>query len=194
MQCEIIRDTQTIAGPMSFEPDRVRDIIMRLGGDYRLVPNGLINAIHMGTISVLPVRYVKPDIAVTQTFGTPERTASQEEVTYTYPVVERNPDEVLEEQREAKLQEINTAYTAAVTPLIKDYPEVEQQTWIAQEQEARAYLKWHTDPQREAPITPVLDNANMFTQAQQMTGKRQRLVKLARAAEALDALESIRWQ
>ncbi|WP_252109040.1 MULTISPECIES: hypothetical protein [unclassified Halomonas] len=129
------------------------------------------------------------------------------------------PDEA-EELKSAiadKIEEINAAYTAAVTPMIRDYPEIEQSTWWAQEGEARAYLAWFDEQQGEPPATPVLDNilagrngddgsetlwelclavmenAAMFTQAQQMTGKRQRLAKQARSVETRDALDAIDW-
>lgn len=125
--------------------------------------------------------------------------------------------ELLAEAQAAKITEINDAYSAEAEPLIKDYPEVEQATWIAQEAEARAYLEWHADPQGDAPATPVLDyiligrngedgtetlaelcqavvsNAERFTQFQQLTGKRQRLVKAVRAAEAVEAVNAIQW-
>lgn len=129
----------------------------------------------------------------------------------------KTPEELLAEAQAAKIREINAAYTEQVQPLIKDYPEIEQQTWIAQESEATAYLTWYVDQQGDAPAAPVLDNilagrngddgtetmqelclavrenADMFTQAQQLTGKRHRLVKQVRAAEALDALDGIVW-
>ncbi|RUR51536.1 hypothetical protein [Vreelandella populi] len=125
--------------------------------------------------------------------------------------------EKLADAQAAKIEQINGAYTAQVRPLIKDYPEIEQQTWIAQEAEARAYMAWHADQQGNAPATPVLDNilagrngdngsetlqelslavlanADMFTRAQQLTGKRQRLVKQVREAKALEALDGITW-
>ena len=115
------------------------------------------------------------------------------------------------------VQRINDAYTAEASPLIKDYPEVEQKSWLAQEREARAYLAWHSDRQGDAPETPVLDNilmgrngesgtetlhelsvavmdnANAFTAFQQLTGKRQRLVKQIRNAETLEAVEAVTW-
>lgn len=125
--------------------------------------------------------------------------------------------EKLAEAQAKKIKEINAAYTEQVQPLINDYPEVEQQTWIAQEQEARAYLVWHDGQQGDAPETPVLnsilvgrngddgtetmqelclavrENANMFTQAQQLTGKRHRLVKQVRAAKTEDVANAVSW-
>ncbi|QKS24175.1 hypothetical protein [Vreelandella titanicae] len=132
---------------------------------------------------------------------------------------EMNPTatEILNEVKARKIQEINAAYTAEAQPLIKEYPLVEQQSWTAQNTEARAYLAWHADQQGAAPGTPVLDNilmgrngetgtetlqqlclavienAEMFTQFQQLTGKRQRLVKAVRAAEAVEEIELISW-
>ena len=129
---------------------------------------------------------------------------------------EMNPTaaEILNDVKARKVQEINDAYTAEAQPLIKEYPLVEQQSWTAQNTEARAYLAWHADQQGTAPGTPVLDNilmgrngetgtetlqqlclavienAEMFTQFQQLTGKRQRLVKAVWAAGAEDELIS----
>lgn len=129
----------------------------------------------------------------------------------------KTPEELLADAQAAKINEINAAYTEQVQPLVKDYPEIEQQTWIAQESEATAYLAWHNDQQGDAPATPVLDNilagrngndgtetlqelclavrenADMFTQAQRLTGKRQRLVRAVRAAETEDAAKAINW-
>ena len=131
---------------------------------------------------------------------------------------EPDPIEELENARANKIREINALYVESITPLIREYPEIEQKTWLAQESEARAYLEWEefggdSDP----PLTPVLDNillgrngengtetlkelclavlenADMFTLAQQLTGKRQRLVKEARLAEAVEEIELINW-
>lgn len=125
--------------------------------------------------------------------------------------------EILASAQASKIREINEAYTAQAQPLIKDYPGVEQQSWSEQNREARAYLAWHDDQQGAVPATPVLDNilagrngedgtetmqelciavvgnADMFTQFQQLTGRRQRLVKAVRAAESEDAVNGIDW-
>lgn len=125
--------------------------------------------------------------------------------------------ELLAEAQSAKIREINDAYTAAAEPLIKEYPEIEQQSWTEQNREARAYLDWHAAPQGDAPATPVLDNillgrngedgtetlaelceavvsnAERFTLFQQITGRRQRLVKAVRAAETEEAANAIEW-
>lgn len=125
--------------------------------------------------------------------------------------------ELLDAAKQTKIEEINSEYTAAVKPLIKDYPDIEQATWWAQEGEARAYLEWLENQQGDTPATPVLynilegrnaddgaetlhelclavmDNAAMFTQAQLLTGKRQRLVKKVRKAETQESLDLINW-
>ncbi len=116
-----------------------------------------------------------------------------------------------------KLQEINAAYTAAAQPLVKEYPEVETKSWDQQKADAEAYLSWHETQQGDPPQMMVLDkilagrngddgtetlhelclavqrNAAAFAEFQLLTGKRQRLAKLARAAETLEALEAIQW-
>ena len=133
------------------------------------------------------------------------------------PSYSEDPATAFELLKQRKIVEINAAYVDAITPLIKEYPEIEQATWLVQEGEARAYLAWHENVQGEAPATPVLDNillgrngedgtetlhelsaavienADMFTQAQQLTGKRQRLVKGARKAETVEDIELIEW-
>ncbi|QPI65939.1 hypothetical protein [Vreelandella venusta] len=125
--------------------------------------------------------------------------------------------ELLADAQAAKIAEINAAYAAEAEPLIREYPAIEQQTWLAQEAEARAFLAWHEDTQSEQPSTPVLnaillgrngedgtetmtelcaaviENAEMFTQFQTLTGKRQRLVKAVRAAETDEAANAISW-
>lgn len=129
----------------------------------------------------------------------------------------KTPAELLAEAQVAKIKEINAAYSAEAEPLVRDYPEIEQATWIAQEAEARAYLTWYADPQDQAPATPVLDNillgrngedgtetlehlahavlanAAMFTEFQQLTGRRQRLVKKVREAETVEGVNAIEW-
>lgn len=129
----------------------------------------------------------------------------------------KTPEELLAEAQVKKIAEINAAYTAEAEPLVRDYPEIEQQTWTEQNREARAYLTWYADPQDEAPATPVLDNillgrngedgtetlehlahavlanAAMFTEFQQLTGRRQRLVKAVREAGTVDAVGAIQW-
>ena len=129
----------------------------------------------------------------------------------------KTPVELLSDAQAAKIAEINDAYTAAAKPLVKDYPEVEQQTWALQDAEAKAYLAWFEDQQGGAPATPVLDqilagrngedgtetmhelciavrgNAEMFTQFQQLTGRRQRLVKAVRAADTVEAVDVVEW-
>ncbi|RUR52681.1 hypothetical protein [Vreelandella populi] len=129
----------------------------------------------------------------------------------------KTPAELLADAQAAKIKEINDAYTAQAQPLIKDYPEIEQQSWTEQNREARAYLAWYDDQQGDAPETPVLDNiltgrngdsgtetlqelclavvdnADMFTQFQQLTGRRQRLVKAVRAAGTVEEVAAISW-
>ncbi|MCG7589665.1 MULTISPECIES: hypothetical protein [unclassified Halomonas] len=129
----------------------------------------------------------------------------------------KTPAELLADAQAAKIREINAAYTEQVRPLVRDYPEIEQQTWVAQNTEAGEYLAWHASQQGDAPATPVLDaillgrngdggsetlyqlslavrdNAERFTQAQQLTGRRQRLVKQVRAAETEEAANAIEW-
>lgn len=129
----------------------------------------------------------------------------------------KTPAELLAEAQVAKIREINDAYSGQAEPLVREYPQIEQQSWTEQNREARAYLEWHVHPQGDAPATPVLDNillgrngsdgtetlvelceavvsnAERFTQFQQLTGKRQRLVKAVRGAETVAAVNAIRW-
>lgn len=129
----------------------------------------------------------------------------------------KSPAELLADAQAAKIKQINDAYSAAAKPLVKDYPEVEQQTWALQDAEAKAFLAWHDDQQGDPPATPVLDqilagrngdegsetmhelciavrgNADMFTQFQQLTGRRQRLVKTVRAAKTEDQANAVKW-
>lgn len=207
MQIEILRDNNLIAGPMPFESARVRDIVMRQGGDYRLISNGFVNAIRIGPISVLPVRNVKPAITIMQTYGSPERTVSGDEVVYTYPVVERDPAEVLEEQKLAAAKRVNSGYQAELNAILRDYPEAETKTWDKQEQEARA---WAADNTATAPLLTEIANARGLTLAELVprviakadawmqlsgaaTGKRQALEEQIEAATTVEEVEAIQW-
>ncbi|WP_445012167.1 hypothetical protein [Vreelandella stevensii] len=129
----------------------------------------------------------------------------------------KTPAELLAEAQKTKIAEINAAYTEQAEPLIREYPQVEQATWLAQENEARAYLAWHAAQSGEPPVTPVLtqilagrnghdgaetmvelcvavmNNADMFTTFQTLTGRRQRLVKQVRAAVTPEAVHAIHW-
>lgn len=125
--------------------------------------------------------------------------------------------ELLAEAQAAKITEINAGYTSQAAPLVKEYPSLEQATWLAQESEARAYLAWHIDQQGDSPATPVLDsilagrngetgteslyelcqavraNADRFTEFQVLTGKRQRLAKKARESTTIAQVQEITW-
>jgi hypothetical protein len=97
MKCEIIRNGNTIVSEMDFNVNRVRDIVARQGGDYRLVPNALTAAIHIGSIQILPVKYDMPVTTQAQRCGKPVRTVSDSLVTYSYPVEEKTEDELRNE-------------------------------------------------------------------------------------------------
>lgn len=125
--------------------------------------------------------------------------------------------ELLAQAQLVAVSRINQSYTAEAQPLIKEYPEIEQQSWTEQNREARAYLAWHEGQQGEAPQTAVLDNiltgrngdeggetlhelceavvenADRFTQFQQLTGRRQRLVKAVKAAETIEEVDAVSW-
>lgn len=207
MHVEITRNNTVIAGPMPWDAARVRDIVMRQGGDYRLVPNGLINSIHIGAISVLPVKHIKPDITVMQSYGQPERSVSSDEVTYTYPVVERDAGEVLEEQRTAAMERVNNGYQAELSAVLSTYPESETLTWDKQDQEARA---WAADSSAATPhldaiaagrgmgkaelVSRILAKSDAWIQASgSATGKRQALEDQVGAATSLDEVSNIHW-
>ncbi|WP_052475724.1 hypothetical protein [Halomonas sp. KHS3] len=130
-----------------------------------------------------------------------------------------DPEQDLANARARKIAEINEMYVASIKPLIREYPDIEQATWLAQEREARAYLEWEEFGAEGEPAPPmpvldniligrngedgtetmqqlclaVLENADLFAAAQQLTGKRQRLEKLAKAAEAIEEIELISW-
>lgn len=126
--------------------------------------------------------------------------------------------ELLERAKDAKLAEINAAYTAAMEPLLKTYPEVETKGWDAQRSEAQAYQAWlDAGSSGSAPATPVLDkilsgrngvdgaeplaelvgkvltNAQAFIDAQEMTGYRHRLEKQITDATSTAEVEAITW-
>ena len=128
------------------------------------------------------------------------------------------PAELLEAAQARQILAINDAYSAAVAPLIRDYPEVETKSWPQQDAESVAYIAWHEDgAQGDPPSTPVLDrilagrngddgeetmlelchavrvNAAAFAQAQELTGLRQRLVKAVRQAQTVEEVEQITW-
>lgn len=126
-------------------------------------------------------------------------------------------DELLADAKSEKIREINEAYTAEAEPLVRDYPEIERQSWTEQNREAQAYLAWSKNQQGDPPDTPILDNillgrngedgteimqelceavvnnAARFTQFQLLTGKRQRLVKKVKVEDDLEAIQSVEW-
>ncbi len=129
-----------------------------------------------------------------------------------------SPEELLEAAQARQILAINDAYSQAVAPLIKDYPSPEPLSWAHQDAEAQAYLAWHAaGEQGDPPATPVLDrilagrngddgtetmlelcqaverNAEMFRQAQELTGLRQRLVKAVRAAKTVEQVKAVVW-
>ena len=129
-----------------------------------------------------------------------------------------SPEELLAAAQARQILAINDAYSQAVAPLIKDYPSPEPLSWAHQDAEAQAYLAWHAaGEQGDPPATPVLDrilagrngddgtetmlelcqaverNAEMFRQAQELTGLRQRLVKAVRAAKTVEQVKAVVW-
>jgi len=94
MKCEIIRSGKVIAGQMDYDVNRVRSVVARHGGDYRLVPNALTAGIKIGPIQILPVKYEKPPITQAERYGAPTRTATESLVIYTYPVEEKTEEEI----------------------------------------------------------------------------------------------------
>lgn len=129
----------------------------------------------------------------------------------------KTASELLTEAQAAKIAEINDAYSEQAEPLVREYPQIEQQSWTEQNREARSYLAWHADPQGDAPATPVLDNiligrngedgtetlqelceavvnnAEKFTLFQQLTGRRHRLVKVVKNASQKSVVDLVSW-
>ena len=63
------------------------------------------------------------------------------------------PEPTLEDQKRAKIAEINAAYDAATSALVSTYPATELLTFDKQEAEARAY---NADPAAETPLVNAL--------------------------------------
>lgn len=128
------------------------------------------------------------------------------------------PAELLEAAKARQIRSINDDYSAAVAPLIREYPNPEPLSWAHQDTEAQAYLTWHAaGEQGEPPAMPVLEqilsgrngdegtetmlelceaverNAQQFRQAQVLTGRRQRLVKAVREAATVEEADAITW-
>lgn len=112
-----------------------------------------------------------------------------------------------EQAREAKLGQINSAFTQAASALTDGYPEAERMTWATQQQEA---LAWAADSAAPTPyldglaaargITPAemrqktLDQTQLFMQAsQQLVGTRQRLRDLVYEVQTQAELDAIAW-
>ena len=116
--------------------------------------------------------------------------------------------EKLAEAQQAAMRRINSAYEAELASIRSEYPESEQMTWDKQEREARAFLA------DSATATPLLDamstgrgmdktelatrivaKADAWMQASGLaTGKRQALEDQVKAAETVEAVESIGWE
>lgn len=110
-KCEILRNGKTLAGPMLFDAGRVRDLIMRQGGDYRLVPNNLSTMVVIGSLAILPVLEDMPELTFAQTYGRPVRSENDGVVIYSYPVGLRPEDEV-RQLLQARLNKVHEAYEA----------------------------------------------------------------------------------
>lgn len=116
--------------------------------------------------------------------------------------------EKLAEAQQAAMRRINDAYEAELASIRTEYPESEQMTWDKQEREARAFLA------NSATATPLLNamatgrgmdktelatriiaKADAWMQASGLaTGKRQALEDQVKAAETVEAVESIGWE
>ncbi len=113
----------------------------------------------------------------------------------------------LEEAKEQKLLQINSAYEQATGELTKGVPNTEKQTWDKQENEARAYQKDNASPTpfltnlastRGIPlnllVSKVIQKANAYTGAVgTLTGKRQRLEDLLEQASSSEEINAINW-
>lgn len=114
MKCEIIRNNEIIAGPIEFEANRVRDIVARQGGDFRLVPNSMTAAIQIGTIAIKPVAYSTPTYSRMEQLGPADRVETDHLVTYTHSIIPRNPEAVRTELM-GELKRIHDAHDLGTT-------------------------------------------------------------------------------
>ena len=115
------------------------------------------------------------------------------------------PGQPLEEQKAAKLSEINAAYNTATSALVATYPQTELLTFDKQEQEARA---WTEDSSAETPLVDMLAAGRQMDKAElvrriiakadafalatgYLTGQRQRYEDLLTAARTAEEIEAI---
>ena len=119
----------------------------------------------------------------------------------------RNPPPSFEQLQEAKLAEINVAFSDAASALTAGYPEAERMTWATQQAEIMA---WNANNNIPTPyldglaeargISPeemrqkTLEQTQLFLAASQsLVGKRQRLRDAAYTATTKENLEAITW-
>mgnify|MGYP000471743166 CR=1 FL=1 len=112
MKYEIIRNGEKIAGSGEYDPQHVRDIISRQGGDSRLVPNILTSAVKIATITIKPVREIKPNLAVGQRHVFDNRVENEGDITYNY-IVQDIPASSIRASLKASLSGIHDRYEAA---------------------------------------------------------------------------------
>lgn len=214
MQCEVIRSNNIVAGPMPYDAGRVRDIVMRQGADFRLIPNGLIRAIHVGPISVLPVKYVRPELGEHQKYGEAVRGATESEVTYTYPVIDRDPGEVLEERRQGRTLEMDaardTAFAEGMSYQFSDGGDVVQTR--PQDQinlmglAAKAQRQLGAGDDTPLPFRALSNQARMLTPAETdamalaalahiegIYGRTWQAKDAIEVVESIEALEAVQW-
>lgn len=96
MKCEIFRNGKKIMGPLEYDAQKVRDVIVRQGANGALVPKILTRMVTTATIVIKPVREVKPNLTVGQKYTGYERRESTDEVIYDYSVGNKTPDEMRE--------------------------------------------------------------------------------------------------
>lgn len=94
MKCEIFRNGKKIMGPLEYDTQRVKDVIVRQGGNGNMVPRILTKMVTIATIQIKPVREVKPNLTVSQKYSGYERRESTDEVIYDYTVANKTPDEM----------------------------------------------------------------------------------------------------
>lgn len=111
MKYEIIRNGNKIGGG-EYDAQNVREIIQRHGGDPNLVPRHLTSAVKIATITIKPVREIKPNLGLGQQHALESRTEETGHIVYTYKVVDI-PADSIKSALKRRLSAIHDEYEAA---------------------------------------------------------------------------------
>ena len=109
MKCEVFRGNKKVMGPMEYDVSKIKSYVTRQGCDESLLPRILTGRVNIATISIMPIREVKPNLIPGKKYGPYTRRESGDEIIYDYPLVSQTREELLNKHLK-RLAELHDEY------------------------------------------------------------------------------------